>query len=196
MHGTLDSDIKLAKTHSVTAEGGLLGVERGTLLAGLIIDSVGAAMVPSRTLTTSSAANARYYVSMAVAPGANAPDRIPATRLDSSVVATLRRVRLLTPSWQRENLVAILRRVLVLEDAIILQLDKRLCLAAWRAEEPMLQRITTGDVVRLVATCLAKNEELTEAGTALCLRVPRHSRARKIRGPRRALLFQQASSTP
>lgn len=194
VHGTLKKDGERAKTRSAVnaaADGEACEFECSALLAGLVIDAGGASMVLSRAAAFG-AANARYYVSSAVSPALGALERIPAARLDSSVIAILRRVCLLGDEWQREDLLAILRRVVVLEDTIILQLDKRLCLTTWRAREPILLRIATGDALRLVGTCLAKGEEIFEAGTALCLRVPRHSRARKIRqrSRRTALLFQ------
>jgi hypothetical protein len=189
MHGTLDQDEK-AKERAASTERGLADAERGTLLAGLVIDAHGGEMVPSR-MASSGATSARYYVGTRALPGSDLPEHIPAARLDASVVAMLSRIRLLGTTRRREEIAAIVRRVLVLDDAIILQLKKRLCLAAWRAQEPMLQRISTGDVVRLVATCLSGQEELSEAGTALCLKMPRHARARKPRSLRSPLLFQR-----
>lgn len=189
MHGTLDPDEKPAR--STPAGHGPVDTERGTLLSGLVIDGHGVEMSPSR-VTNSGVAAARYYVGTLALPGRDAPERIPAARLDANVVAILARIRLLGPTWQRQDITAIIRRAVVLEDAIILQLDKRRCLTAWRAQEPMLQRIATSDVLRLIATCLTGREEITEAGTALCLKLPRHARARKTRNPRKALLFQRA----
>ncbi|NIJ48308.1 hypothetical protein [Rhizomicrobium electricum] len=185
MHGTVKSE------EDLTNATGDERPERVALLAGLVIDSRGGLMVPSGP-AGSSAANARYYVSAEALNEKGAQERIPSSRLDTSVTAMLRRVRLLEDSRRREDLTAVLRRVVVLDDAIILQLDKRQCLATWREKEAMLQRLSTGDVLRLIGTCLAGDEEITEAGTALCLRMPRHTRARKIRsrGPRNALLFQ------
>jgi hypothetical protein len=184
MHGTIKSE------EDLTNASGTERPERVALLAGLVIDARGGAMIPSGP-AGSSAANARYYVS-AESFEDGSQERIPSSRLDSSVTAMLRRVRLLDENRWRDDLAAVLRRVVVLESAIILQLDKRQCLATWREKEAMLQRLSTGDVLRLIGTCLASGEEITEAGTAFCLKMPRHTRARKIRarGPRNALLFR------
>lgn len=165
--------------------------KQGPLLRGLLIDSHGVAM-SANSVAVGGGTVSRHYVSEKTQSSCIAPDRIPAVRLENSVVAVLHRMRLLNEEWSRDELATILRRVVVLEKAIVLQLDKRLCLAAWRAQEPALQRITTREVLRLVGACLTKNEEISEAGTALCLRLPRHARARRIRerAPKRALLFQ------
>jgi hypothetical protein len=191
MHGTIKNGESLLKVQPVTAAT-LEKSNRTTLLAGLVIDARGGPMVPSAP-PGSGGASARYYVSSKTHAGSGLQERIPSNRLDSSIVAMLRRIRLLGDSHERSDLVAVLRRVVVLEDAVILQLDKRQCLATWRVQDPILQRITTSDVLRLIGTCLAKNEEISEAGTALCLSMPRHSRARKIRtrNLQNALLFQK-----
>lgn len=163
---------------------------RDVLLSGLVIDAQGAAMVPSGTVHAGSAA-ARYYVSVTTA-GSGTPERISASRLDASVIALLARIHLLADPQHHKELTTVLRRVVVLENAITLQLDKRASVAAWRKHEPMLQRLASADVLRLVATCLGKDEQISEAGTTLCLSVPRHSRARKIRTRRaqNTLLFR------
>lgn len=163
--------------------------EFGALLAGLVIDTGGAEMLPRRN-SGPNARRFRYYVSSAATPALGTPERIEAVRLDRSVIAILRRVRLLGEERQRERLRALIKRVLILDDAIILQLNKRLCLTAWRAQASVLQRLSTGDVLRSVGTCLARDEELTEAGTTLCLRVPRRARKSRSRRPRKAPLFQ------
>jgi hypothetical protein len=164
---------------------------RATLLAGRVIDAGGALMHPSPA-----AATARYYVS-AETSGSGAPERIPAARLHSSVVALLQRIRVLAKHWQPADLETVLRRVVVLDDAIVLHLDKRRCVAVWRAAEPMLQRIATGEVLALLSSSLASDEHLSEAGTALCLSVPRRSRARKIRGRggEKAQLVRESGAT-
>lgn len=134
----------------------------------------------------------RYYLSEAISPALGTQERVPAKRLDTCVVAILQRIRLLAPAWRYEDLRAVLRRVVVLEDAVVLHLEKRICLSAWRTHEPILQRITVSHVLQLITTCLAKGEEISEAGTTLCLKTPRHTRARKIRkrGPSAAVLFK------
>ena len=166
------------------------GPGRGALLSELVIDAWGTTMMPSGAAT--GAADPRYYLSATISPILGTPERVPAKRLDACVVAILQRIRLLTPGWRYEDLRAVLRRVVVLEDAIVLHLEKRVCLTAWRSHEPILQRITVSHVLRLIATCLAKGEEISEVGTALCLKTPRHTRARKIRkhGPRSTVLFK------
>jgi hypothetical protein len=168
------------KDAGIPASGGMLG--------GLVIDAWGADMAPSGMGTAAS----RYYVSLAISPALGTQERVPAKRLDSAVVAILKRIKLLAHPWRQEDLKAVLRRVVVLEDSIVLQLEKRVCLKVWRAHEPILQRITTSNVLRLVSTCLIKGEEISEAGTALCFKAPRHARARKIRkrSPRSAVLFK------
>jgi hypothetical protein len=187
MHGTIKTEEEL--TNAEPAAGGAECPARAVLLDGLVIDARGTAMVPSGP---AGAASARYYVSENAVAASGALERIPSNRLDSSVLTMLRRIRLLDGAGRRDDLAAVLRRVVVLEDAIVLHLDKRQCLATWRAQEQILQRLSTGDTLRLIGTCLTQDEEVSEAGTALCLKMPRHSRARKIRGRgrRNALLFR------
>jgi hypothetical protein len=186
MHGTIKIEEELTEAKPVARD--VERPERAALLAGLVIDARGTPMFPSGP---PGAASARYYISGG--DGAILLERIPSSRLDSSVLTMLRRIRLIGEGRRREDLITVLRRVVVLEDAIVLQLDKRQCLTTWRSQESILQRLSTTDALRLIGTCLAKDEDITEAGTALCLRMPRHSRARKIRvrGPRNTFLFQR-----
>lgn len=154
------------------------GMDEGCLLAGLVFDAAGEPMLPSPQ-STNGQTSIRYYGDAKA--GRAAADRISRSRLDSRVVAVLRRVRLLKTHWQGDELTEIIRRVLVLDDAIILQLNRRRCIAEWRTRESMLQRLSAEDVVRLVSTCLLPGEELTEAGSTICLKIARLSRPRRPR---------------
>ena len=88
--------------------------KQGPLLRGLLIDSHGVAM-SANSVAVGGGTVSRHYVSEKTQSSCIAPDRIPAVRLENSVVAVLHRMRLLNEEWSRDELATILRRVVVLE---------------------------------------------------------------------------------
>lgn len=141
------------------------------VLAGLVIDAAGQAMVPSRG---SAAGRSMYYAT--VSPTAAVPTKIPAARLDRNVISVLKRVGLLRGDWLPGDLATVVRCVVVTPSALELQLSARACLALWRAPG----RVTVGRVLREMTAALAPGEVIHEVGTALHLNVPRFSRNRCV----------------
>ena len=144
-------------------------------LAGKVIDIDGRVMAPIRLQKPG---GPRFYTSDIAGDNGQ---RISVLRLDSRVAAILCRIHLLQEDWSRDDLVHFLRRVMILDHAIVLQLCRRACLTAWRSREPALRRLSNGEILRLVQTCLIRGEEMVDVGTTLCLSSARYARARKIR---------------
>lgn len=154
--------------------------ERVVLLAGLVVDAAGLAMILSRR-TATGATGSRYYVSPTTSAADRTCQRIPATRLDRCVVGVLKRVGLLQSDWQPADVSAILRRVVVYPGSLELLLNSRACLALWRSQMPAMGRASLAKILDVVEVALAPDEELSEVGTTLCLSTPRYSRNRCVR---------------
>lgn len=143
------------------------------LLAGLVIDAEGRAMVPCHGST---GGRSQYYATVSSKPATRT--RIPAARLDRNVVGVLKRVGLLRDDWRPDDLVTVVRCVVVTPGALELQLSIRGCLALWRAGSLHSGRVTVARMLRVMAAALAPGEEIREVGASLHLTVPRYSRNR------------------
>jgi hypothetical protein len=165
----------------ISPEGG----DRGLLLAGLVIDGARQPMVPDGRTASGSA---RYYVSATASSGARI--RIPAARLDRNVIGVLRRIGLLHDGWQPDDLVAVVRCVVVTPDTLELRLDMRACLVRWRIYQSSFGRVTVAVMLRAMGAALVQAETLCRAGSTLHLFIPRYSRnrcafGRRVRAPSR-----------
>ncbi len=169
---------KSTRTPPTTAE----GQGEDSLLSGLMVDAAGRPMV-LRVPATARAVAQRVYISP---PSAMPAERVGAARVERNVVVLLQHLHLLGETWSRHDVAQVLRRVVVFPDSLVFQLDRRACLAVWRARGRLQARSPFADVLRLIGTWLPPDLEISDVGWVLCIAARRRSRTRRTAPPEAA----------